>query len=1637
MTVFVVEVNGRVYRRATLPTVMYSLLDFLRDELLLKGTKCGCNEGGCGACTVLVSDSHAVNQTVRHRTANSCITPLLALHGMHVTTIEGLGDTQCPHPIQRRVAELNGTQCGYCTPGMVMSMYGKVVGPSTSQLNGSHTTDMVDMEDALEGNLCRCTGYRPLLDIAKTLATTPIAAASPCLSPVPCSGAAASDYELPASGKRVVESSEATIAAHRKNHHPDAVAILSQCKTGGVPQPSIALLSLTKPDDMQAASFVASDGSQWIQPRTLNEVTVIIGEQLSRARPSLSAASSEVSGPTSASLQHDAAPFTLIAGNGGFLAQRRRQFAAAAAAASSGRDDGDTASLRPLPPPPSRPVYISLYQLEEGEAQQDAALHIGGGVTLDRCLLGLAGGGINRGGVEPSAPLQVVGVDDDDETLRRAVRNAVSAIGTPQARGFTNATAAALGVTDLTSVLLAADATVRLLRFDKRREAVVAPTVTSVPLRDYIARSSKSGSLECFDFVLSVTVPPSAGVNNKRRRVAFRRAALRQINAHSLVSVAACVRDGTVVVYVLSSGHVVHADLCWSEMAPKRGGATVAEAAHALLTPIVAARLKAALASAPTVSRWASEEGEGSRLGYRLTVASSLMLEALIEVLDATEHSGDRLEAATPRQPLAIAESTATPAPLSGGVQTWHASTLGNVHIDVAHRLAPNDARSLRSPVGDALPLMTGLQQATGQAIYVDDIPTPAGCLYASLVRSTRRHATIRRVDTSRALALPGVVAYFDDSDLPHRKKKGEAWAERIFATHLTVTCVDDPIGMIVAEGSQHLADVAAAAVDVEYGEDLDAVVDLDSGIRAQSFMPFDRRIDHGNVDAAIQRATSEPLHFVIASGTTRTGGQEHFYLEPHALLVVPGERDEIEVLSMTQCVAKTQSLVAFTLGIPQSKVNVKVKRIGGAFGGKEVRSTYMSAGLAVAAVKLKRPIRWRIGRAEDMRITGGRHPFRTDWTIVADVHTGKLIAFDATMYNNGGNTSSATPEVMTRALMHICNAYHVPNVRVIGKCVATHIVSNTAYRGFGAPQAMLVIENAMEIVAIQRRTRLHPPTPLSSEWAGTWSASASTNIAAATSINENSSGNSSTGGSFLPGASSSFSSVSLSAQLQTSTEAIRRAYLIDQNDRTHFGQKLTHCRLKDMWDRVWRQSDFEQRWLAIQHYNKTGEDILIEPSSNVVAISPKDASDDDDVGASGRERHQDPMVASQPSSRSRRYRRGIAMVPTLYGINFPLKYLNQAGAHVSVYADGTAVVHHAAVEMGQGVNMKVAQVAARALGIPVEHVHVGDTSIDQVPNTSPTAASVGSDLNCMAVLDACRAIKSKLDALKESSCRKDAAAPTLSFAALCEKAIKARISLSQTGFYATPVCSEYDWLKVTTSNADRGPAFAYFVTGVGCAEVEVDILTGLFRVRRCDLLMDVGDTLNPYIDIGQVEGSFMQGLGWLTMEELVYHDPPHQGDTTTTSQARPRPSQPVGALTNPSPHTYKIPSSRDVPIDFRVELLHGAPNPYAVHGSKAVGEPPFFLPAAAYFAIKEAIRSVEPRGAPIANTDAARPVSSEVAEGPPAAVASMGHLPPPVNPLDAPLTAEKIRMACHDAHVGVAEAALGRQHAWRIAASV
>lgn len=719
-------------------------------------------------------------------------------------------------------------------------------------------------------------------------------------------------------------------------------------------------------------------------------------------------------------------------------------------------------------------------------------------------------------------------------------------------------------------------------------------------------------------------------------------------------------------------------------------------------------------------------------------------------------------------------------------------------------------------------------KHVSGQARYIDDLPEPEGLLHAAVGQSTEAHARVISMDLEAVKAYPGVVAVITVKDVPGHTDIGPVFPGDPVLVDDLVEHIGQPL-FAVAATSHRAARQAARLAKVEY-EPLPVTVTAEQALEQKLFVRPDHTQQRGNPETAIASAE----HRLQAD--LRVGGQEHFYLEGQACLVEPTEDAGVFVHTSSQNPTEVQKLVAEVLGLPINEVQVEVRRMGGGFGGKETQAAPLACISALLARKTGRAVKYRMARADDMVQTGKRHDFYYTYDIGFD-NKGVLQGSDIMVAGRCGFSPDLSDAIVDRAMFHSDNGYCLGEARVVGHRCKTHTVSNTAFRGFGGPQGMMIIERAMDDIA--RHLGMDPLDVRKNNLYG-------------------------------PG-----------------------------RDTTHYGQKIEQHVLPEMIDSLEASSEYRARRKEISEFNKTS-----------------------------------PVL-----------KRGLALTPVKFGISFTAQHLNQAGALVHVYTDGSVHLNHGGTEMGQGLFIKVAQVVAAAFQIDLDKIKVSATRTDKVPNTSPTAASSATDLNGMAALDACENIKARLVEYATATYKVDAGDVVFEnnsvrvgdqrfdWAEFVQQAYMARVQLSATGFYSTPKI-HYD------RNTGKGRPFLYYANGAACSEVVIDTLTGEYKVTRVDILHDVGQSLNPAIDIGQIEGGFIQGMGWLTTEELVFND--------------------EGRLLSNGPATYKIPAVSDTPPDFRVNLLAHSPNPEAtVFRSKAVGEPPFMLAISVWSALRDAVASV------------------------------------------------------------------------------
>jgi xanthine dehydrogenase molybdopterin binding subunit/xanthine dehydrogenase small subunit len=1191
-----------------------TLLEYLRGSGLT-GSKEGCAEGDCGACSVAVIEQDGNGEPV-YRAVNSCLIPICLLAGREVVSVEGVGSPAHLHPVQRTMAEGCGSQCGYCTPGFICSLF------EGYYRDDLHTQD--DLDDQLSGNLCRCTGYRPIRDAAI----------------------------------------EAFAERHAKNGE-DAFAE-----------------RLKKGDGECAGARYECGSERFFRPTSLAELLQLIKEN------------------------HDA---RLVAGAtelGLDITKRYKRF----------------------------PTLISVEAVPELNEinSTNAEWHIGAAVTLTEIEEKMAGEFPALGDM-----LRVFG--------SRQIRNRAT-------MGGNIVTASPIG--DSAPVLLALDAKVVLASLEGER---------TLPIDQFFLEYRKT-ALQPGEVLKTMIVPRVTSQRDLVHKSSWFKVSKRREMDISTVA-------GCFTVSLDKQNIVRHVRLAYGGVAAM---------------PTRARKTEAALLG----STWTAET-----IQHVLPILQA-EFTPISDVRGSTEYR-------------------------RGLITSFLEKFFAGESDHAINSSSPLQSRSgLKSVLERSLPHESAYKHVTGRAIYVDD--QTAGFLETWPVCSPHARAKILRRDATVARQMPGIKAVLLAEDVPGLNDTGTKLDEVLFADK-EVFFHGQIVALVVGK-TPEACRAAAEKIVVEY-ESLPPVVTLRQAIAEQSFHNEPNFIRRGNCDSVLAGA---PL---TLEGEFELGGQEHFYLESHAAWAEQGEDGSMFVVSSTQHPSEVQRVIAHVLHLAASKVVVQCLRMGGGFGGKETQAAIPGALAALAAHKTGSRVRVRFNRDQDMIITGHRHPFLAKFKVGFD-EDGLLRAARVHLCSNGGWSQDLSQAVTDRALFHLDNAYFIPSVEFSGQVAKTNLSSNTAFRGFGGPQGMLVMEEILDRIA--RRLGLPP-------------------------------------------------------------EIVRERNLYrgkGETNTTHYGQEIGDNRIQTIWHELKKTSEFEIRRAEIAKWN-----------------------------------------ATHP-----RQKRGIAITPVKFGISFTVTHLNQAGAFLLIYLDGTVQVNHGGTEMGQGLHTNIAMIAARELGVKLDNIRMMATSTDKVPNTSATAASSGTDLNGAAVKNACEVLRTRLIPIAQCLLKAnlnrepkaadvtfadgevfDAAQPQekLAFAEVVKNAYTQRVSLSATGYYATP---GIHWDRT----AGRGKPFHYFAYGAAVSEVELDGFTGMHRLLRVDILHDVGDSVNEGVNRGQIEGGFVQGMGWLTTEELKWDQ--------------------QGRLLTHSPDTYKIPSVGDTPRIFNVTLLKNARQSDVIHGSKAVGEPPLML---------------------------------------------------------------------------------------------
>ena len=1268
-----------------------TLLEYLRG-IGLTGTKLGCAEGGCGACTVVISQLNPTTGKIYHASVNACLAPLASVDGKHVVTVEGIGNSKNPHPAQQRIAMASGSQCGFCTPGIVMSLYALL-------RNNSAEPDALEVEEAFDGNLCRCTGYRPILDAAQSFTKK-------CGKSI-ANGGSGCCMENGGScgGSKTNGDASAVFNSDEKKFTPPAFIHYDK-DTELIYPPAL------KKHDFKPLAF-GNKRKKWYRPVTLQQLL-----EIKNAYPGAKL----IGGSTETQIE---------------IKFKAMQYQASVYV-------GDIAELRKY-------------------SFHDDYIEIGGNVALTD-LESICDQAAEHYGPAKAQPFAAI-----KKAIRYFAGRQIRNVGTPAGN-----LATASPISDLNPVFVASGSTIIAKSLNK---------TTELPMSSFF-KSYRMTTLPGDAVIAAIRIPV---VSEKGEYLRSYKQAKRKDDDIAIV-------NGCLRVALDESCIVKDANLVYGGMAPvtiQAKGAVEYLVGRTFTDPKTLEGVMNALEKDFNLPFGVP----GGMATYRKSLALGFFYRFYQDVLGKIEGGGKLVDNE------AIEEIERG---ISMGKKDHDASVAYSQKI-----------------LGKANPHLAALKQCTGEAQYTDDIPLQKNELYGCLVLSTKAHAKLLKVDASPALDLPGVVDWVDRHDVvtPQANWWGSPVRDEVFFAEDEVFTAGQPIGMVLANTAQQ-ASAGARAVLVQY-EELPAIFTIEEAVEKNSFFEHYRYIKKGDVEKAFKDADH------VFTGTARMGGQEHFYLETNACLAVPKPEDgEMEIWSSTQNPTETQAYVAQVTGVQSNKIVSKVKRLGGGFGGKESRSIQLAGIVATAANKIKRPVRCMLNRDEDIMTSGQRHPFLGVWKVAVSKE-GKLQALQCHLFGNGGWSQDLSAAVVDRALSHIDGCYNIPNIDVHGRVCKTNTVSNSAFRGFGGPQGMFICENMMSEVA---------------------------------------------------------------DHMNMSVDQLRQTNFYEAGAQTHYNQELEDWYVPLMYKQVMDESNYKARREAVDKWN----------------------------------------------AEHKWQKKGLALIPTKFGISFTALFLNQAGALVHVYHDGSVLVAHGGTEMGQGLHTKICMIVAEALQVPLSEVHISETATNTVANTSSTAASASSDLNGYAAYNACVQINERLKPYREKF------GPNATMKQIAHAAYFDRVNLSANGFYATPGLG-YIWGPNPSdpSLENTGKMFFYYTQGVTATEVLIDTLTGDWTPIRTDIKMDVGRSLNPAIDYGQIEGAYVQGQGLFTTEESLWH-------------------RASGQIFTRGPGAYKIPGFRDIPQEFNVSLLKDVEwkNLRTIQRSRGVGEPPLFMGSACFFAIRDALKA-------------------------------------------------------------------------------
>jgi xanthine dehydrogenase/oxidase len=1199
----------------------FNLLQFLR-QTGWAGTKEVCSEGGCGACTVILSHWDEGKKRPVHRSSASCLIPLASVHRKNITTIEALSDLteNEVHPICEAFRELGATQCGFCTPGFIMTL--------EARLNAEEDLSKKDLERLFDGNLCRCTGYRPILDAASVF----------CKDPLEGESRVPHWREDYARAKKLDEIFPAAYKKPAQSHE------------------------------------IRGRRTSWHLPAGKDEA--------------LRAAAQYVSGNTDI----------------GYLEKYAFQH-------------------------PDRKTLLDGVSELKGISDEGDSVVLGAGVTIEELYQAFR--------------------ESPDSGLK-ALSNQCRYFANTQIRNHATLGGGIISFNsygDLVPVWIANRAVLNFSTADGEKEMEITGPGYSPPPNTLL---------------VSVTVAKDTG----NTHVESYKYARHRTDSITYVSGALSARfdpaSSTFHDFIISFAGIGAPGFRAVETEEFLEGSHCDQISIQEPVSVLQSEVRAAIDN-PLPERVQD---------YQVRMAAAMLKRFQVALRKRFLREADPLE-----------------------------EDLVSRYPEVAHRADDRFVEKTGGILGKAIPHQNSKLQTTGKARYSVDHEVP-NCRYGSIVPSPVARGKLLSIDASEALKNPDVVGVYTAKDIPGKNLFGFRVEDEEILASERVHYVGQPVAILVAT-SLAAAKEAKHLVKVDVEEEK-PLVTIHDALQAKSFhgKPGGYLLKQGELEKGFSESEK------VVEGEVNLCGQYHFYLEAQSALAIP--KDEgLQIYSSTQSPSNVVDHVSSLLGLKQNHIDVRVGRLGGGFGGKQLRAGPIAAIAALGAHLSRSPVKLTLERKEDMAFCPGRGFSHAKYKagFLAD---GKINALDVDFHLNGGFSNDYSADIAETATLLMDSCYQIENVRVHGLCLKTNLGSNTSTRGFGKPQASAVVETVMDHGA---------------------------------------------------------------SVLEMDANLLRRRNLYRKGDHTITGTGIRDDVMASCWDRVVESADYEKLKAEVETFN-----------------------------------------------RSHTYtKRGIATVGSKGNMGFiQTDDINRGLALIHIQRDGTVSVNHSGIEMGQGINTRMAQVAAESLGVSVESVEVTDTQSSLIPNTPPTSM-VSTDLCGEAILKACAKLKETLSAYQGT------------FEETVQAAFLDGKSLTQTGVYNAPRLV-YDYEK------QQGDISYFFVWGAALSIVEIDVLSGHYRIIKSNIVQDCGKSLNPLLDIGQAEGGFHFGVGYYMTEEMIYTD--------------------KGRLISDNVSSYKIPGPGDVPLEWDIELLNHAPDHSGLHNSKGIGESNVQLGLSVYFATKEAVRA-------------------------------------------------------------------------------